>query len=756
MADTIDVGILFKAVDEASGQINNISNTLTGMANKVSSAFKVLLGAAVFGTIKKGIDDTTKAFGEAEKAEIRLTNAVKNNPLLKPSTVQNIKDFATQLQKTTEYEGDFIVQQSAMIAGMGLSEQQMLDVLKASTDLAANGVVPLQMAMRSLAQTYETGSAGLLQRYVPALKNLTKEQIKNGEAVALVAKNYKGMAEAVASGISGQETIFKNIKGDLDEAIGSIFAPLKVVGMKMIAPIFEDLTRFIEENRNKIINFFINIPEIAKVTFGSLSEIIKETFTGDGFKQVIKGMIEILIAGFQSATIIFVDLIVTALSAIPDIFKVILTKITDVTKAEWYKTQLTEEQFLRLRKQGVGDLGKFQDQTAVSMRTGKSTGVSGYQQYLREFEAQNIALTEAYGSAIDSMAKKTGDFLSKSFTTFDTTVKKVQGSLSTVGGGINQIANQKSIQDLSKKIEAILGRPLPDWLKAGMSTLVTNTEEIVDNTNENPIDPNSIGQGGDSQGRPGIDNTRFGTLVDETQAFFNGIFREMGDFFGMFGNALLGTVMSIKSVSAVMDPLSTILGVTLEVIQPIIDEILAPIIGVLRIFGKLLGMIIVPVLRILGPILEAVAKIFLWLYNEIFVPVGNFIIDIFVAIGNFIADIWNGIASAINFLLGWAGVNLGMMGKQDANSMHAKKISWDELMDEGDTYLNGDGGDTNGTNVYGGGTTVTQQPDIFVYQYLNGPVIGDKGLAQVGQFLVEAIQEYVGIGGKIEWMEKFS
>jgi hypothetical protein len=158
----------------------------------------------------------------------------------------------------------------------------------------------------------------------------------------------------------------------------------------------------------------------------------------------------------------------------------------------------------------------------------------------------------------------------------------------------------------------------------------------------------------------------------------------------------------------------------------------------------------------LGPILEAVAKIFLWLYNEIFVPVGNFIIDIFVAIGNFIADIWNGIASAINFLLGWAGVNLGKMGKQDANSMHAKKISWDEMMNEGDTYLNKDEGDKSKTNVYGGGTTVTQQPDIFVYQYLNGPVIGDKGLAQVGQFLVEAIQEYVGIGGKIEWMEKFS
>ena len=143
--DTIDIGILFKAIDEASGQINNISNTLVGMANKVSTAFKAFLGAAVFNEIKKGINETTKAFGEAEESEIRLTNAVKNNPLLNAGTVQKVKDFANQMQKVTEYEDDLTIQQAQMVAGMGLTEDQMFSVMRAAMDLSANGVVPLQI-----------------------------------------------------------------------------------------------------------------------------------------------------------------------------------------------------------------------------------------------------------------------------------------------------------------------------------------------------------------------------------------------------------------------------------------------------------------------------------------------------------------------------------------------------------------------------------------------------------------------------------
>ena len=743
--DTIDVGILFKAVDEASGQINNISNTLTGMANKVSTAFKTLLGAAVFNQIRKGIDDTTKAFGEAEKAEIRLTNAVKNNPLLKPSTVQAVKDFATQIQRTTEYEDDLVIQQAQMVAGMGLTENQMFSVMKAAMDLSANGVVPLQMAMRSLAQTYETGSAGMLTRFVPALKNLTKEQIKNGEAVALVAKNYKGMAESVASGVSGQETIFKNIKGNLDEAIGSIFAPLKVVGMKMITPIFEDLTKFIEDNRTKIINFFINIPEIAKVSFDSLGGIIKETLTGNGFKDVIKGMIQIIVAGFQSAASIFVDLIITALSSIPDLFSVILTSITDITKPSYFKTQLSETDYNKMQGNWL----------TMQLTVGKD-----YKEYLKMFAEQNKGITDAYNKAIDNITNKTGGLVDRSFSTFDSTLKLLQEKTKTVSSGVNQIANQKSIQELTSKIEAILGRPLPDWLKSSVEGIDKNTGETAENTAEGGTGASAGSAIGTNLTRPEWTNTggppKEKGMLDSIMSMFGEGLGGLGDIIGQAGGQLLGMIMSIKSVSAVMDPLGTILAATLEVIQPIIDDILAPVIGLLRVFGKLLGVMIIPLLRILGPVVEALAKIFLWLYNEIFVPVGNFIIDIFVAIGNFVAWIWNGIADVLNALLGWAGVNLGHMATQDANSMHAKKISWDEMMSEGDTYLNGDGGDTNGTNVYGGGTTVTQQPDIFVYQYLNGPVIGDKGLAQVGQFLVEAIQEYVGIGGKIEWMEKFS
>ena len=86
-----------------------------------------------------------------------------------------------------------------------------------------------------------------------------------------------------------------------------------------------------------------------------------------------------------------------------------------------------------------------------------------------------------------------------------------------------------------------------------------------------------------------------------------------------------------------------------------------------------------------------------------------------------------------------------------------KKVSFDRIEEIGeignvsDTDTgNGGGG---GTAVYGGSTTVRQPPDIYIYQYFNGPVVGPSGMQGVGEYVVGAIQAYAGAGGDVTWEE---
>lgn len=82
------------------------------------------------------------------------------------------------------------------------------------------------------------------------------------------------------------------------------------------------------------------------------------------------------------------------------------------------------------------------------------------------------------------------------------------------------------------------------------------------------------------------------------------------------------------------------------VIEPIIDSALKPFANFLREIGKAAGMILAPAfnllalaispvsaaLKILSPVLQAVAKVFEWLNNYVIVPIGNAFIDVINAV----------------------------------------------------------------------------------------------------------------------------
>jgi len=228
----IDKGI--GSVDKKlKGSTKNLGGFTSGLA-KASIA-----GAGVAIALKKATDvigDLTTAYKTQIKAETQLESAAKNNPYLDSSSVQALKDYASELQGLSTTGDEELLPFMASLAAAGRTQDEIMQIMSASLDMAASGAFSLDGAVRNLNKSYG-GLSGELGESIPEIKNLTAEQLKNGAATELMAKRYKGIAAETAKATGSQEQL-ANAVGDLKEEFGASFE-------KSIAPVRRFFTEFV-------------------------------------------------------------------------------------------------------------------------------------------------------------------------------------------------------------------------------------------------------------------------------------------------------------------------------------------------------------------------------------------------------------------------------------------------------------------------------------------------------------------------------
>jgi hypothetical protein len=178
----------------------------------------------------------------------------------------------------------------------------------------------------------------------------------------------------------------------------------------------------------------------------------------------------------------------------------------------------------------------------------------------------------------------------------------------------------------------------------------------------------------------------------------------LGKLTGGFGSLLT----SLASVQQILDPIGTVLSGVFEVIGPLISEALAPLVGLLKIFGNIIGKVLAPVITVLATIIKGLASVFVWLANLIIIPVGN----LFIAI-------MRGIISALNAI---PGVNI----KKPA---YLQAFSLGDAAGAGDSTTTGAGGKT------GTGASYTGAQSIIFNFYNQGNVVGSGGLEELAALI---------------------
>ena len=283
--------------------------------NKMVSGFAI---AKVMQVVSKVTNGATENFLAQNKALLQYNATVAKFG----KSLSNLNKIQNEVSRNNFFDGDSINNATKMAVAMGLTEKQIEDVLKASTDLAASGVMPLDQAVKALSLSY-SGNIAQLKRMNPELANLTKEQLEQGEAVRIIGQEYKGMADAMANTFEGRDTQWKNSFSDLQAEVGEIIQKVKYFGQgKWLGPI-NRLSNWLNDNSSKIASFIVTLPENFKIAAVAIKDIVKELFSIDFWAKNGEVIVEIFKETFIAAKDVATAIMVALMKSLAELVKIV-------------------------------------------------------------------------------------------------------------------------------------------------------------------------------------------------------------------------------------------------------------------------------------------------------------------------------------------------------------------------------------------------------------------------------------------------
>ena len=249
--------------------------------NKSFSAMNVDLGktaSGIGGVAKKLINVQTAAIAaggailtffaskqviskaiEEENAINGVALALARSGEFSKAALRDVENFAEGLQQQSVFSAEEILNQFALAKAYGATAGQAKLITRASIELAAATGKTLDEASSQVTKTL-SGQAGQLAKLSPRIKALTSEQLKNGEAARILIEQYGGTAVGKINTFGGALAQSRNVFEDLLTQVGYLITknPVVVEGIKSLTEIFVRMAKYLEQNRDAIIDFVNN------------------------------------------------------------------------------------------------------------------------------------------------------------------------------------------------------------------------------------------------------------------------------------------------------------------------------------------------------------------------------------------------------------------------------------------------------------------------------------------------------------------
>lgn len=245
-------------IDELAIKITGDSTSLqsalknaTDEMNKLginTSTLSTLLGAAGLTAIFKMAFDAANQMVEAFRgdevaalkynAALQASNKITNEG--KAALDAYVPVFAS-LSGIAEADTQSMI---AMLAAYGRTDEQIKTMMQTAQGMANVLGIDVNTALTQLNMTF-SGTTGRLAQQTPALKDLTAEQLKNGEGVKLLAEKYEQFSDVLKDSTDVSIKNYQNAYSDMMSAMGSSIAAT----LKPLRDAMTDAFRWIADDK---------------------------------------------------------------------------------------------------------------------------------------------------------------------------------------------------------------------------------------------------------------------------------------------------------------------------------------------------------------------------------------------------------------------------------------------------------------------------------------------------------------------------
>ena len=225
------INVKEKGAKKASKNISGLNKSLGGLASKAALAAGSFLGA---GMLVAGLKRAITLTGEQELAEKKLSVAFRGN-------TQNLKNYATALQKQTRFGDEVIMGVMTSISAFEKNEDAVMSLTAATLDLAEGTGMDLKAAGDLVAKSVGS-STNALSRYGIQVEGAVGSSERLESLTTNVATLFAGQASGSADTMTGKLTQMDNALGDLGENFGSLLAPAVTSASNQILPLIQGWT----------------------------------------------------------------------------------------------------------------------------------------------------------------------------------------------------------------------------------------------------------------------------------------------------------------------------------------------------------------------------------------------------------------------------------------------------------------------------------------------------------------------------------
>jgi hypothetical protein len=687
---------------EAIGGLKENAMALLGL-NAVIDIFDQLSEA--FQKVKEFVDECTKAYAEDQKAELSLSAAVEMSPLMTGSAKEQLVAYAEQVARLTGLTVAQVESMESELVVSGRNMDQTKELIAAASGLSVAMGVDVKTAMEQLNETY-SGQVGRLTRLFPEIKNYTKAQLEAGAAVDYVAGRVRDQSDALSGSADVSLKNYKNAWEDLKATIGGILN-------ESIQPFRDAITQIVQYlvNHKDVVQGILN--GIA-LSFSAILLTINPILGGIALVVTGLNMLQQSVGGWKILWFDTEKIALLVFKAILDSFSSMVNSVTDG---------------LNLILSGYNKVASLVHAHPIQLLAetdfSKALGVTDL---IDSLDRKIAAARQA--NAEPSVEPKLGSVQEPAGASGGRHGKYIEGG---IGGpsiesrdeayaaklAEKEAAEKQKAQDEARKLTNDLRDSI---MKAIDQMRLTDAKRAKETHDDNVMGKNGAGKAFSTRWSDDMGRTEAGAIAGTTgnamgaSGGLGSLLQVVSQVVGGFAPFLL----SLRSVTAILNPFQTIFQGIVDVLGPLVNTILQPIVGILTIIGNTLGKMLAPLIStILVPITTLLTSAFIWLYNFAIMPFGNAVIFVFNALYDGVAFIWNAIANAINSVLGWLGVHVGTMATRSLDSGMLTAIDA--------SSLSAAGASTTGSGGGAGATYQQSQPLNMYFNVQTDVMVGNGG-----------------------------